>query len=95
MLGIARPPAGPSDKPIHLVAFLILTVLVEASQLPWRFVVTLASLIGYALATELAQHALPVRTFEAMDLVQDLLGIALGLAVWHWIRSRRTPNAPP
>jgi VanZ family protein len=97
LFGVAQPPSGPGDKPIHLVAFLILAALLEASRPPWPFPITVGLLVGYALLTEFAQHLLPVRTFEAMDLVQDLAGIALGLAFSRWWirRKRRRSDASP
>ncbi len=51
-------------------------------------------LVGYALVSELIQGVTPLeRSASVLDVLADLVGIGIGLAVWAAI-SRRTSPAP-
>jgi VanZ family protein len=72
------------DKAVHAGLFALLAVTTR-----WRFGATstaLAGLVGYAVATEVAQQLLlPDRSGDPVDALADFAGIALG---W-WVLRRR------
>lgn len=76
------------DKLVHGALFGVLAALVARStagvalRRPALTVFTVAAL--YALALEAAQHWVPDRRADALDLLADLVGIALGL----WLTRR-------
>lgn len=70
----------------HFVEFVLLGVLVTLAarrRRPRREATLLTVAVGVAVAvgTELLQWPLPWRSFEAGDLVADLAGLALGVAL--------------
>ncbi|MBN2205658.1 MAG: VanZ family protein [Thermoleophilia bacterium] len=70
----------------HFAEFIVLGMLVLAAarrDRGAREALTRAVAVGVAVAlgTELLQAALPWRSFEVRDLVLDLLGLAVGLAL--------------
>ena len=60
----------------------------HASRFPVRGGLTLAFLVAYALFTELLQGPLPSRTVEFVDLLENLLGLGAGTAIWSVIQKR-------
>ena len=66
----------------HLMTFTVLAFLMLASRWPvpgWRL---FAYLAAYACATEGLQYFFPPRKMELVDVIQDLLGLALGAVLW-------------
>jgi glycopeptide antibiotics resistance protein len=57
-------------------------MLMLASRWPLRTRVLAAVLVGYALGTEALQWLVPQRVVETLDLLENLLGILVGAAVW-------------
>jgi VanZ family protein len=69
----------------HLISFIILSLLTFAACLPlprWGILILLAC---YGAATEFIQAAVPHRTSEWGDWIQDLAGIAIGFACFLFI----------
>ena len=94
-------PSGQSDKPLHLLAYLGLGVLVYravagrfSARVTWvRAAAALAITIGYAATDELHQMAVPGRSADALDLTADAFGAFLALiGCWAW-GIIRTPRA--
>jgi len=78
---------------VHFVAFALLALFTLASRPPLRHVLLAVLLIGYAGATELLQKLFPPRTTELKDFVENLLGLAVGTAVW-WGAQRYMSRRP-
>jgi len=87
LLGIERICTGPGSIGVHFSFFVVLAVVVMAAQLNLRSVVLLAILVAYAIATEALQWLVPGRTVELEDLIENLLGLGAGVAIW-WIARR-------
>ncbi len=86
LLGISRLPATMAiDRGVHFALFLILTVLVHASRWPIRPVVFVQILVVYGVASELLQWLVPPRSVELLDLMENLLGIAMGTILSWWL----------
>jgi VanZ family protein len=86
----AGPPSGPpgGDKLVHAVLFALLAVTGRRAGLPPGGLA--AALVGYAVGSELAQHLLlPDRAGSAADVLADLVGLVLGLAVVRAVGRRR------
>jgi VanZ family protein len=70
---------------IHLTAFTILGVLVNATRWPkrpcWSLV---AFLVLYAVTTESLQLLVPHRTPRVIDGIENILGISLGSSI-YWL----------
>jgi VanZ family protein len=67
----------PVDKVIHVGVFLLPTVALVRAGVARRWAIGLMA--AHAPASELLQHAmLPGRSGEPMDVVADLVGVALG-----------------
>lgn len=76
-------------------AFLVWRALRRGSRLPWRplwAAVTLALAALLAVADELHQGTVAVRTGSWIDVGFDLLGACL-FVLWQWWRARRAAHA--
>ena len=78
---------------VHFVAFVLLAFFTLASRPPQRHLLLAALLIGNAAATELLQKLSPPRTTELKDFVENLLGLAVGTAIW-WGANRYVLRKP-
>jgi hypothetical protein len=81
----------------HFLLFAGLGLLGSLGR--WRIsTITLGCLLGaYGVATEALQGFIPPRTPDLFDVVEDLLGVAVGLAigaavVWLGLKSGRKPG---
>ncbi len=74
--------AAAAMRGVHCTAFLLLALLVQAARFPVRRSVQWALLVGYALLVESLQWYVPRRTVELADYAENLLGLALGAAVF-------------
>lgn len=95
------------DKAVHLLLFAATVftagrVLAPARRFPIGWVVVAA--LVHALVVELVQHAaIPGRSGDPLDVLFDVVGIALGLGLWAGERMLRRaaaerevePSAPP
>ncbi|MFO0879595.1 MAG: VanZ family protein [Gemmataceae bacterium] len=84
-----------ASKAVHLIVYAAMTVL--AAYLPgptgvrfwlWGF------LALHAGATEYLQLFVEGRTGSVRDVVIDLIGLGLGVALVEWLRSRRREKPP-
>ncbi len=70
-----------SDKWLHAIVFAFLALWFSGQYARgqyWRIALFLA---GFGLIIEICQRMVAYRTAEWMDLVADLIGIAIGLAI--------------
>lgn len=70
-----------SDKFVHGITFAVLALWFSgqyARQSYWRLV---SGLIAFGLLIELTQRMISYRSADWMDLLADLLGIGLGMAI--------------
>lgn len=85
----ALPPvASINDLLNHAVAFFTLTVL-YGYAFAHSFRRIGSSLLGYGLLIEVVQSLLPTRYASVEDVLADLFGILIGIAVMLGIRSLR------
>jgi glycopeptide antibiotics resistance protein len=76
---------------IHLIAFTILSFLVNASRWPKRIGwPLLVLLVVYGVTTESLQLFVPHRTSRVMDGIENILGIALGAGIYLLVRRLMT-----
>jgi VanZ family protein len=68
----------------HLLSFSVLSFLTFASCLPMPKLGIFLFLALYGGATEIIQSAIPHRSRDVMDWLQDLCGIAIGFACF-WL----------
>jgi hypothetical protein len=84
-------PAAPPgvDKVIHLVLFAALAVSGRWAGVGRRVLAPL--LVAYAAVSEVVQGLTPLaRSASVADLLADVAGVLLGLALWGWLsRPRR------
>jgi len=82
------------DKIFHAFLFVPLPALIIRS-LPSRIGLLLCSLsamllsFGCAIATELQQTLNPYHTYDAYDIIADMVGAAAGLTLYLLFRPRR------
>lgn len=82
----------------HLVAYFVLGFLISlAIRKTWQvkhpvFVTVLLCLL-YGISDEIHQIYVPGRTFQLIDLVNDVLGAALGaFCCYLWVKRNRQEN---
>lgn len=81
----------------HLLSFTLLTLLALATCRRITRYSLVALLAVYGVATELVQSQIPERSMQLVDLIQDLAGILIGIALyWTWSRCReaKRPSLP-
>jgi VanZ family protein len=76
------------DKLNHVGCFALLAVLAWWAGCRPLWAVG-AGLLAFGVLIEVAQSAVPTRSADPLDLVADLLGIALGLLLCAAVRARR------
>jgi len=74
-----------SDKGTHFIAFAVLTCLLEYAYAFSR-IRTSALLFFYAVFIEFSQLFTPNRSAEVLDVVADMIGIAVGMLSVFLIR---------
>jgi VanZ family protein len=84
------PAAAQPELPVgsvarHSVAFIVLTIALNAAYFP-RGPVWIPALLlaGYGLAIELIQAFIPYRFAEVKDFLVDLAGIGVGTFLYRW-----------
>lgn len=70
-----KPPLTTWDKANHILAFAVLTWLVDGSYPGGHAAAKWGWLLGYGLFIEVVQHFLPHRDASWLDLAADALGI--------------------
>jgi hypothetical protein len=84
-----------SDKVGHAVVFFLLAALAQAGYARRDIVARLMlALLGYGLFIELVQALLPWRECSLWDWAADGVGIALCVALAHWLRQRFVAGRP-
>lgn len=80
-----HPPQGADlgwDKANHAAAFATLAMVgLQCLRSRWRPLWVLLALLGYGVLIELVQSRIPGREADAMDVLADMVGAAIGLAV--------------
>jgi glycopeptide antibiotics resistance protein len=89
LFGLSAVPVFPWGKfGVHLMFFTVLGFLANAIRWPkrpsWPMIVFL---VVYGITTESLQRFVPTRHAQVMDAVENILGIALGAAV-YWLLLR-------
>lgn len=93
--------AQPSDKLLHLLVYAPLTVLflmaevgARRSASPRRAAAVIGAVVLYGATLEGLQAFFPHRTAEALDLLANGVGVALGTLLWVAARTgrRRRPR---
>jgi VanZ family protein len=77
----------PNDKLMHLLVFMVLTLLWQLS-FQNRPIAGLLTMSVYGGLIELAQHYLTGRTGDWWDWLADICGILLALLLWSWRPAR-------
>lgn len=92
---------GSFDKWTHAVTFVVLTVWFAGQFRPRSYWRIATGLLGFGLLIEICQRMVSYRTAEWLDVVADVIGIIIGLAIaalgiggWSlrvesWLISRR------
>ncbi|MGO1408499.1 MAG: VanZ family protein [Brachybacterium sp.] len=86
------------DKAVHLLLFALTVfaagrLLAPRKRFPMGWVVIIA--LVHALLIELVQLvALPQRSGDGLDILFDVIGIALGIGLWTGERLRRSSFVP-
>lgn len=62
----------------HLITFSLLGLLVELGRRQRSFFFWASLMLGYTLLTEIVQECTGFRSFEVIDIAQDLAGLYLG-----------------
>lgn len=86
-LGSGLPSAAPkvSDIALHLFAFSYLTVALRIAHTKLVIVLVVVSMLAYGGLIEILQGYLPQRESEWKDFGVDVLGVALGLVLHHFL----------
>ena len=92
LLGIPPSHGNTSGLGTHFSVFAVLGVLVSASRPTLRTMLLVGLLICYATATELLQSLVPERDTSPLDLLENLLGLAAGAALWWVARKHVFPR---
>jgi len=80
---------------VHLQSHTVLAVLCMGSKLPWNRAMQIGMLVAYAVGMELLHLALEKRSFEWIDMAQNLLGLALGLGIVSMVGFWRSRQQGP
>lgn len=87
LLGFPMPPGPPGGRGIHFALFTLFGFLVHAARWPLRPRPLVGWLVAYAACAEAMQAFVPTRVVDIIDLVENMLGLLAGWAVWRLVRS--------
>jgi len=89
-----KPGEGPAGF-AHVITFSLLAFLAEIGRYKHSFFFLATMLLGYTLLTEIVQEILPIRSFDLLDITQDLAGLYCGFwaaaAVKQIVRTVKSP----
>jgi VanZ family protein len=94
LLSLVPPALRPVTAPHHLEHLLIFaaTGLAMALAFPWRWWSGGAALVLFTAAVEAAQLFVPGRHARFSDLLVNLFGAGLGLAIGYWLSRLSRPE---
>ena len=72
-----------NDLLMHFAGYAVAAISISFARPYWPLWLRMAFLLAYSIAIEIAQHFNPPRTFSLMDIVANLAGIVLGLALLY------------
>jgi VanZ family protein len=84
-LGVRHAPGWPG---VHFLAFAVLGFLVAAGRFTHRGVMVGGLLLLCAVGVELLQTFVPSRSVEVVDLLENMLGLAIGAVAWLVVANR-------
>ena len=88
--GVAVKVIPASDKVMHFIAFLVLTVLLwSAYKLPKPYITSILILGAFGFAIELLQYFVPYLRFSLLDFAADVAGVVAGGVLYTLLRSRQ------
>ena len=94
LVGLSKVPIFPWGKfGIHLGFFTVLGLLANATRwpkLPWWPLTVF--LVVYGITTETLQLFVPHRTAQVIDAIENILGIAVGSAIYWLVLRLMQPN---
>lgn len=70
---------------LHAVTFAVLTYGLRMAYLPNAWLVACGWMLLYGVGIEIVQGFTPERMPEVLDVVVDVVGIALGSAAFRWL----------
>ncbi|MBN2721399.1 MAG: VanZ family protein [Campylobacterales bacterium] len=82
------------DKLNHLFAFMVLYILISLAFRDLSIALKVLLLFAFGLQIEIVQSFLPPREFSSFDMVADMVGIILGVLVYHAF-IRKKSGSPP
>ena len=86
------PGFGGNTKIFHFIGFIILAIMVlktfELYQFKQKYVLGLIFIVVFAYITEWLQLLVPTRHFLYTDMLIDIAGGLIGVAVYRWIFSK-------
>ena len=76
-----------SDKIIHCVGYLLLTLSCDLAYWPGRKLVgKILFLLGFSIIIEMLQNFIPHRQFSGLDILANLTGLVWGLLVIVYLK---------
>lgn len=80
-------------NPGHILAYFILAALVlwplRLNKFPRPYLAAFLLCLFYGISDEIHQHFVPTRTPDVYDLLRDLLGALLALAIHFFLTARK------
>ena len=80
------------DKGNHVLAFAVLVGLALHGW-PGHALRVVAGHVGFGLLIELLQGLTTHRSFDPLDILADVVGLALGAVTYRAVQARRRPAA--
>jgi VanZ family protein len=79
-----------TDKLVHLLCYFVLGLLAVLSQRgPGTRAAAAAAMAAFGIVVELLQGQLPWRSFEWMDIVANVIGVAIGGVIGSLVAWRK------
>jgi len=70
-----------NDKLMHCVGYFFGGISISFAFPFWSYLRRAMVLVSYSIGIEIAQHFMPPRTFDPVDMIANTTGVLLGLAV--------------
>lgn len=88
-----RPPFAGADKLTHAFMYAVASFTWRRAILATRDLATWSVVAGVSVIgalDEWHQRIVPGRSADLFDWVADVVGVWLGVALWHWLKVRRS-----